>query len=136
MDATFVDANVFLRFLTKDDPKKAVAAKRLFERALRGEVLLHTNELVIAEIVWTLESFYEIGRKEIHDHLQLLLQSDGLKVSNGELLSEALGFYRDLNVDFIDAYNAVWTRQQSISRVITYDRKHMKRFDFLQIEEP
>ena len=34
----FVDANVFLRFLTRDDPVKAERVKALLERAERGEV--------------------------------------------------------------------------------------------------
>ena len=136
MEEVFVDANVFLRFLTKDDPKKALAVRRLFERALKGEIVLCTNELVIAEIVWTLESYYKIQKSEVHDKLQILLQSDGLKIENGGLLSHALAYYKDLNVDFIDAYNAVWAQKRSMKKMVTYDRKHMKRFDFLSIEQP
>lgn len=136
MEELFVDANVFLRFLLKDDGKKAHAARRLIERAIRGEVLLKTNELVIAEIVWTLESYYEIPKSEIREKVHLILQCDGLEVINGDLLSRALVTYADLNVDFIDAYNASWCQARSLGRVVTYDQKHMKRFDFLEILEP
>lgn len=52
-----VDTNIFLRFLTGDDPAKALACKELFERAERKEVDLYTNELVLAELAWTLRSF-------------------------------------------------------------------------------
>ena len=136
MEEAFVDANVFLRFLLRDDEKKANAAKRLFGKALNGEILLKTNELVIAEIVWTLESFYKIARQEIEAKVQVILQSEGLEISHSDLLGRALVAYRDLNVDFIDAYNAVWSQQHSLKRFLTYDRKHLKRFDFLEIAEP
>jgi predicted nucleic acid-binding protein len=57
MASLFVDTNVFLRFLTNDDPAKAKRAESLFRDALRGKIKLATSLLVIAEIIWTLESF-------------------------------------------------------------------------------
>ena len=36
MASLFVDTNVFLRFLTNDDPAKAKRAETLFRDALRG----------------------------------------------------------------------------------------------------
>ena len=51
MSRVFVDTNVFLRFLTNDDPAKARRAERLFHDATSGRVLLTTSVLVIAEIV-------------------------------------------------------------------------------------
>jgi len=103
---------------------------------MEGEVLLKTNELVIAKLVWTLESFYKIPRAEITDKIQIILQSEGIEISQQELLGRALVAYRDLNVDFIDAYNAAWSQKYSLKKFLTYDRKHMKRFDFLEVSEP
>ena len=48
MASLFVDTNVFLRFLTNDDPAKAKRAEILFRDALRGKVKLVTSLLVIA----------------------------------------------------------------------------------------
>lgn len=52
----FVDTNVFLRFLTNDDPIKAKRVEALFRQAIKGQIQLITSLLVMAEIVWTLES--------------------------------------------------------------------------------
>lgn len=136
MEEVFVDTNVFLRFLLKDDEKKAQNARHLLAKALKGEILLRTSELVVAEMVWTLESFYKIPKAEIQEKIQVILQSEGLEVPNRNLLLLALLAYKELNVDFIDAYNAHWARANSLSRFLSYDRKHMKRFDFLQVQEP
>ncbi|MEP6890627.1 MAG: PIN domain-containing protein [Nitrospirota bacterium] len=57
MASLFVDTNVFLRFLTNDDPAKAKRAETLFRDALRGKIRLATSLLGIAEIIWTLEAF-------------------------------------------------------------------------------
>ena len=40
MASLFVDTNVFLRFLTNDDPAKAKRAETLFRDALRGKIKL------------------------------------------------------------------------------------------------
>lgn len=56
----FVDTNIFLRYLTNDVPEKADAVEELLRRAGAGQVRLVTNSLVIAEIVWTLTSFYQL----------------------------------------------------------------------------
>jgi len=58
MTSRFIDTNIFLRYLTNDDPVKAKRAEVLFRDAVHGKAVLTTSLLVIAEIVWTLESFY------------------------------------------------------------------------------
>lgn len=136
METFFVDTNIFIRFLTKDDPKKAVAVRNLFARAVDGKIKLVTNELVIAEMVWTLESYYEIPKSVIQEKISLLLQSEAFEIPNRDLLFQALAHYVQLNVDYIDAYNAVWVQQQSLSLMVSYDKKHMKRFAFLEVKEP
>ena len=51
----FVDINIFIRFLTKDDPKKAEACFDLLQRAEKGEINLQTTESITAETVYVLE---------------------------------------------------------------------------------
>ena len=60
----FVDTNVFLRFFTNDLPEQAAAAEALFRRAAAGEIELVTNVMVIAELVWVLESYYRLPRPD------------------------------------------------------------------------
>ena len=78
----FVDANVFLRFLTRDDPVKAERVKELLERAERGEVALLTSESVIAELVFVLSSprLYNLSRDRIRALLTPILSLKGLKL--------------------------------------------------------
>lgn len=132
----FVDTNVFLRFLTFDDPVKAKKAQALFEKAVRGEVTLVTSLLVIAEIVWTLESFYKLEKPDIADKVEKILNTPHLECPQASLAFQALDFYAHRNVDFIDAYHAFFLREQGFSQIVTYDRKHFKRVDWLDILEP
>jgi predicted nucleic acid-binding protein len=53
-----VDANVILRFLTKDPPEMAKRSARLMAKAERDEVSLYISLLMLAEVIWVLKSFY------------------------------------------------------------------------------
>jgi len=78
----FVDTNIFLRYLTRDDPQKAEACYRLFEKAKNSEVTLTTSESVIAEIVFVLSSprVYHLTRTEVRARLYPILALEGLKI--------------------------------------------------------
>jgi predicted nucleic-acid-binding protein len=100
MRRVFVDTNVFLRFLTADDPGKAEKARRLFASAVSGELVVETSLLVIAEIVWTLESFYGLTHDEVAEQVTTILATPNLECPGKELLFEALLGYTERNVDF------------------------------------
>lgn len=132
MRRVFVDTNVFLRFLTADDLAKAEKARRLFAAAVAGELFVETSLLVIAEIVWTLESFYGLTHEEVAEQVGAILSTPNLECPQKELLLEALAAYTEHNVDFIDAYHALLlTRRQGVS-LVTFDRKHFRRFPDLE----
>ncbi len=132
----FVDTNVFLRFLTYDDPHKAAQARALFQDAVDGKVTLLTSLMVIAEIIWTLESFYKLDKQDIATKVVMILNTPHLECPESELILRALDLYATKNVDFIDAYHAFLLKALGLSRIATYDRKHFKRVEGLEIVEP
>jgi predicted nucleic-acid-binding protein len=130
MDETvFVDTNVFLRFFVKDVASHYEKARALFEKAENGKLKLETSELVIAEIVWVLESFYGFTRKEITDVLTTLLASRNLKIASHAKITHAAGLYSTGNMDFIDAYNIAYMRSKAYTRVATFDVRHYKKVE-------
>ena len=133
MRRVFVDTNVFLRFLTRDDPIKAEKARRLFAAAVAGELVAETSLLVIAEIVWTLESFYDLTHDEVAERVTAILSTPNLECPHKELLFEALGAYTERNVDFIDAYHGILLGRRSDVSLATFDRKHFRRFPGLDL---
>jgi len=135
MASIFVDTNVFLRFLTNDDPAKAKRAETLFRDALRGKVQLVTSLLVIAEIVWTLESFYELEKPDIASKVEKILNTPNLYCPEAPQLFMVLDLYVHTNIDFIDAYNAFHMKDQGLTEIVTYDRKHFARIPWVQIVE-
>ena len=136
MNERFVDTNVFLRFLTNDDPVKARRAEQLFKDAVTGKARLRTSLLVIAEIVWTLESFYGLRKNDIAGKVSTILNTPNLICVEARLIRLALDLYVQLNIDFIDAYHAFYLKEEQIARIVTYDRKHFGRVPWLEIVGP
>ncbi|MCX5912385.1 MAG: PIN domain-containing protein [Deltaproteobacteria bacterium] len=58
MKTCFMDTNLFIRYLVNDDPGKADRVEKLLEQATSGKIRLVTADLVIAEVIWVLESAY------------------------------------------------------------------------------
>jgi len=132
----FVDTNVFLRFLTNDVPDQAAAAEALFRRAAAGEVKLIANTMVLAELVWVLESHYRLARREVQERALAVAHMDGLFLPEIDVVTDALYAYEASNVDFIDAYNACWLRERGLSRVVTFDEKHYSRLEGIESSPP
>ncbi|NLJ38422.1 MAG: type II toxin-antitoxin system VapC family toxin, partial [Candidatus Atribacteria bacterium] len=61
----FIDTNVFLRYYTRDDEKKAEEVLRLLQKVEKNEEKVITSPLVIFEVIFTLEKYYEVPKKEI-----------------------------------------------------------------------
>ena len=132
----FVDTNVFLRFLTNDVPEQAAAVEALFRRAAAGEVRLVTNTMVVAEIVWVLESYYHLPRADVQERAMAVSHVDGLILPELDVVTDALLAYAEANVDFIDAYNACWMRQRGLCGVATFDKKCYSRFEGIAVHTP
>lgn len=138
MDAetVFADTNLFLRYLTNDVPDQADLVESLLQRAAKGKANLVTTSMVIAEIAWTLESYYELDKKEIQTMVLGILNTDGLDVIDSDLVLQAIVPYADKNVDFIDAFNAAWMVKNDVGKIYTFDHKHFNRFEGITVELP
>ena len=135
-ERVFADTNLFLRYLTNDVPAQADAVENLLRHASAGEVVLVINSLVIAEIVWTLESYYALSRDSIKDKILAILNTPGLEAAEGDLLLQAIFWYADKNIDFIDAFNAAWLLTQGLTSTYTFDRKHFSRIGGIRVQVP
>ena len=108
MRTQFVDTNIFLRYLTRDDPQKAEACFRLLEKAKKNQVMLTTSESVIAEIVFVLSSprVYHLARADVRARLYPILALEGLKIPDRRKYFRALDLYANHTLDFEDALTA------------------------------
>ena len=105
----------------------------LFRQAIQGKIQLITSLLVIAEIVWTLESFYHLTKTDIASKVETILNTPNLLCPEAEIIVMALDLYVQGNMDFIDAFHAYDLQAQGLLQIATYDRKHFNRVPWLKI---
>ncbi len=126
MKNAYVDANVILRFLTGSPPEMAARARALFEAVEQNRIILFVEEIVIAETVWVLKSFYGYSSDEILRTVQALLSHDGLEAHDKPGLLAALNLFAEKNIDFADALVAVHMKQQGLQEIFSFD-EHFDR---------
>jgi predicted nucleic-acid-binding protein len=134
-DRAVIDTNLLVRFLTEDDPGKAKAVETLLGKAGKGEIKILIPSVVIAELVWVLESFYEMEAGEISELVGAVLSTPGLDTQDETILREALKTYEKKGIDFIDAWLLEFARERKIKTIYTFDKKHFKETD-LRIASP
>lgn len=129
MDSKFVDTNIFIEVFTRlgkksDDSKKVI----------QSEPNLCTNLLVVSEVVWVLDSIYEMKRNLVVSCLKKLLSSD-IEIEKKKTLINAVSFYENNNVDWTDCLNMFLLKSEDISTVYSYD-KGLNRFNWIKRLEP
>jgi predicted nucleic acid-binding protein len=111
----------------------AVKARGLVERADKGEILLVVLPVILAELIYTLESFYDMERKEVATKLLTFLQSRGIEAVESPRLIDALTRCRDRNAHFADAYLAASSVELACP-IASFDRDFDKFKDVQRIE--
>jgi predicted nucleic-acid-binding protein len=99
----FIDSNIFLRPIVKDDSRKVKECEGLFEKIKLGEIKAFTSNLILAEIVWTGYRFYQIRKQELVKTLKGILGFKNLKIKDNFNPDLAIEIYSKLPVKFIDA---------------------------------
>lgn len=114
-----LDTNVLVRHLTGDPPRQARRATALLRA--RHELIL--TDLVFAELVFVLESFYERPRAEISEMARALLALPSIAVVDHDLLLRAVELYELVRLDFAEAYLASLAELSDVNRVASFDRR-------------
>lgn len=119
--AVLLDTNVLLRYLIGDSPGQAHAATAFMERLEKGSERAEILETVVAEAVWTLESFYAAPRTDIAAKLATVMRFRGVGTPRRRVLLNALARYGSSAVDFVDCLLAA-TAEHDGMVVCSFDR--------------
>ena len=88
MKKVFFDTNFLLRFYLDDIPAQALKAKRMIQAAKEGALLLVTDLVVICEMVWVMDSYYDLAKETIAEKITNLYRTPGIVVGSGDILPE------------------------------------------------
>jgi predicted nucleic acid-binding protein len=129
--SAFVDTNVLVRHLTGDPPEMAARATAYL--GTERELLL--TDLVVAETVYVLESFYETPRDQVAQAVRSLVAFVSILCVDRALLLRAVEVYETDRIDFAEAYLVACAESTGVSKVASFDRS-IDRINTIERIEP
>ncbi len=117
-----LDTNIVVRYLTHDDPAQTAAAEKVVN-SLSSDSPGFLSLIVIAELVWVLESLYRFEKAEIEHVLETLLRSKELVIERAEIVSQALRKFAVSRADFADCLIDRCGYAAECEHTVTFDRK-------------
>jgi predicted nucleic-acid-binding protein len=116
--SAFVDTNILIRHLTGDPPAQAARATRFLADA--DELLL--VDLIVAEVVYVLESYYEVERPRVADMVRAIIGFEPIRVVDEDLVLRAIEVYELDRLDFAEAYLVASAERSGVGAVASFDR--------------
>ena len=129
--SAFVDTNVLVRHFTGDPP--AMSARATAYLRSKRELLL--TDLVAAETVYVLESFYDAPRDEVAQAMRSLVAFDSIVCVDPALLLRAIEVYETDRIDFAEASLVACAESTGVGKVVSFDRS-IDRLDTIDRIEP
>lgn len=123
----FIDTNVFLSIMAHENIESLQESKSFFAEIKRGGISAMTGDIVLAEIVWVLSSYYKFSRQRIAGLLSNIKNMSSISMCNDYDSSIAIELYTRTNVKFVDCLIA--SIPKAISKewtVVSYDEDFKK----------
>jgi predicted nucleic-acid-binding protein len=121
-----IDTNILIRFLTGDDELQAKKVYEIFKNAESEKKELFVPLLVVLEMIWVLESVYEISRTDILDSIRDILLMPILKFDQQAALQQLVHSAQGNKYDLSDLLIAHSAKSNGCEAVITFDKKASK----------
>jgi len=128
----FIDTNVVVRHLTGDPPEMAARATAY----IQSETDLLLTDLVAAETVYVLESFYQTPRGQVAQAVRSLVAFESVVCVDPALLLRAIEVYEMDRIDFAEAYLVASAESTGIGRIASFDRSLDRVHSVERIEPP
>lgn len=125
-----LDTDVLVRYLTGQPADQARRASAF----LRGADRLELPPLIVAELVYVLDSVYDRPRGQVAALVRSVVAFPPVVVSGEGSVLRAVELYETAAVDFAEAYLAALA-EQTDGVVVSFDRD-LDRIDTIQRREP
>lgn len=124
----FLDTNIFIRLITKDNEEQTKKAVEVFESIVNGNIIGFVEDSVIAEVLHVTVSkrIYGLERSVVVGLLLPLLSIEGVYHNYKPQLSVALEKYAELNLDFVDCLALSYKEAEIVESIASFDKKLLK----------
>lgn len=106
MKKIYIDSNIFIRLLTSDVKNQFLEAYDLLKKIENTQIRGSVSILVINEVIWILENYYELKRNKFMKELVKLLALKNIQIVEirKERIMQILSLMVINNIDFTDLY--------------------------------
>ena len=119
----FVDTNILIRLVTREDPRQVAAAEAFVAKGA------WVSTLVLAEAAWVLDAVYGLGHGEIATVVEMLLTHEQLSLQDADVVALALDRYRAAPaLGFTDCFVLELARKAGHLPLGTFERR-LSRLD-------
>lgn len=116
--SAFVDTNILVRHLTADPPEMGARATAF----LADTAQLYLADLIVAETIYVLESFYKASRDQVATAMRSLVSMRSVITVDPALLLRAIEIYEVDRLDFAEAYLVGCAETTGVGRVASFDQ--------------
>jgi len=110
-----------------------MAARATSFLASEGQLLL--TDLVAAETVYVLASFYEAPRAQVGEAMRSLIAFESIVCVDSALLLRAVEVYETDRIDFAEAYLVACAESTEVGRIASFDQS-TDRIDTIERIQP
>lgn len=121
MNSIVLDTNIFIRFIINEIPLQYTKSKTVFEQIENNEIKTVVSILVINEMIWILENYYNLQRSVFIPQIKKLFALSGIVVEEmkkSDLVS-ILDMFQNSTFDFTDLYIATIASDR---KIYSFDR--------------
>ena len=126
---TFVDTNIFLRFLLNDVSNQYRQAKQLFLDGAGGKIKLISSTIVFFEMYWVLRSYYGKNKASLLATLRKILAMNFVVFEERLVLYDAFVLFEKSAFRLEDCYNLVFAKKREVKAFKTFDVKLTRAFE-------
>ena len=121
-----LDTNVIIRFLVNDDKNQGAKVKTLFLNAEKKGGTFFIASAVLLELLYVLDSVYELTRMEILKAIESMISMPILIFENTDAAQSLISAGRNSKIDLTDLLIGLISKEAGSETTITFDKKAAK----------
>lgn len=99
----FIDTNVWLRFILKDNENQFEPTSQLITLVEEGKLRPYISTIVLLEIACVLKSFYKISKNKIIEDLYTILETRNITIIEKTNFKKSLELSKNSNLKLSDS---------------------------------
>lgn len=127
MKKIVIDTNIILRYLLGEKESEKI------EKVLNSKDQLFIPDIVVAEVVWTLQRYYKWEKVKIVEFFISLLSNGNIEFNQTQIFS-SFEIYLKHNVKYADAYIYQLMCQKKLKYIYSYDHEFDRLGEIKRIE--